>query len=194
MVMALTAEMIIDAEMVKANWRKNWPVIPPRNALGRNTELSTSVMAMIGPVISFIAPMVASRTGRPFSSHRSMFSSTTMASSTTMPMASTSPNSVRLLSENPSKAHDGERADQRDADVDHREEERLPVLKEQQDDNGHQDHRLAQGVEDLIHGLADERGGVVDDGILEPSGNRFSSSRILALMRSPTSRAFDPGS
>ena len=41
--------------------------------------------------------MVASRTGRPFSSQRSMFSSTTMASSTTMPMASTSPNSVRLF-------------------------------------------------------------------------------------------------
>ena len=89
--------MIIDAEMVRANCRKNWPVIPPRKALGRKTELSTSVMARIGPVISFIALMVASRTGKPLSSQRSMFSSTTMASSTTMPMASTNPNSVRLL-------------------------------------------------------------------------------------------------
>ena len=62
-----------------------------------STALSTSVMAMIGPVISSIAWMVASRTGSPLASQRSMFSSTTMASSTTMPMASTSPNSVRLF-------------------------------------------------------------------------------------------------
>ncbi len=101
MVMALIAEISIVTEMMRANWRKNWPVIPLRNALGSSTELSTSVIAMIGPVISLIALMVASRTGSPFSIHRSMFSSTTMASSTTMPMASTSPNSVRLLSVNP---------------------------------------------------------------------------------------------
>ena len=101
MVMALMAEMIIDTEMVRANWRKNWPVMPPRKALGSSTELSTSVMARIGPVISFMALIVASRTGRPLSSQRSMFSSTTMASSTTRPMASTSPNSVRLFSVKP---------------------------------------------------------------------------------------------
>ena len=101
MVMALIAEMTIETAIVSANWRKNWPVMPPRNALGRSTELSTSVMAMIGPVISSIARIVASRTGRPLSSQRSIFSSTTMASSTTMPIASTSPNRVRLLSEKP---------------------------------------------------------------------------------------------
>ncbi len=71
MVMALTAEMIIDTAMVSANWRKNWPVMPPRKALGSSTELSTSVMAKIGPVISFMALIVASRTGRPLSSQRS---------------------------------------------------------------------------------------------------------------------------
>jgi len=43
--MALMAEIIIEAAIVSANWRKNWPVMPPRKALGRNTELSTSVMA-----------------------------------------------------------------------------------------------------------------------------------------------------
>ena len=58
-------------------------------------------MARIGPVISFIARIVASRTGRPFASQCSMFSSTTMASSTTMPIASTSPNRVRSFSERP---------------------------------------------------------------------------------------------
>ncbi len=58
-------------------------------------------MAKIGPVISFIALIVASRTGRPLASHRSIFSSTTIASSTTMPIARTSPNSVRLFSVKP---------------------------------------------------------------------------------------------
>jgi hypothetical protein len=83
----LIAEMIIDTEMVMANCRKNSPTSPLRNALGRSTELSTSVIARIGPLISFIASIVASRTGFPISRWRSMFSSTTMASSTTMPMA-----------------------------------------------------------------------------------------------------------
>ncbi len=101
MVMALTAEIIIDAPMVRANWRKNCPVMPPRNAAGRNTALKTSVMAIMGPVISSIALMVASRTLSPSASQRSMFSSTTMASSTTMPIANTSPNSVRLFRLNP---------------------------------------------------------------------------------------------
>ena len=100
-VIALMAEMIIATEIVNANCRKNCPVSPPRNALGSSTELSTNVIARIGPVISFIALIVASRTPRPLSSQRSMFSSTTMASSTTMPIASTNPNSVKLFKLNP---------------------------------------------------------------------------------------------
>ncbi len=100
--MALTAEMSIDTEIFSANCLKNAPVMPPKKALGSSTELRTRVMARIGPVISFMALIVASRTGRPFSSQRSMFSSTTIASSTTMPMASTSPNSVSVLSVKPS--------------------------------------------------------------------------------------------
>jgi len=62
--------------------------MPPRKALGSSTELSTSVMARIGPVISFIALMVA-RARAGLVRQRSMFSSTTMASSTTMPIART---------------------------------------------------------------------------------------------------------
>ena len=78
--------------------------MPARKAVGMKTELSTSVMAMTGPVISSMALIVASRGGRPLAIQRSMFSTTTMASSTTMPIASTSPNRVRLLSEKPSRA------------------------------------------------------------------------------------------
>ena len=59
-VIALMAEMIIADEMTRANCRKNCPVTPGTNTLGRKTELSTSVMAMIGPVISAIARIVAS--------------------------------------------------------------------------------------------------------------------------------------
>src|SRR5215472_5194411 len=74
------------------------------NAVGMNTELSTSVMAMTGPVISSSALMVASRGGRPCSIQRSTFSTTTIASSTTMPIASTSPNSEMLFKLNPNAA------------------------------------------------------------------------------------------
>ena len=33
------AEMIVETAIVTANWRKNWPVIPPRKQHGMNTEL-----------------------------------------------------------------------------------------------------------------------------------------------------------
>ena len=43
------------AAIVKANWRYNCPVIPPRKALGKNTDISTKVMPMIGPSTSDMA-------------------------------------------------------------------------------------------------------------------------------------------
>ena len=97
MVIALIAEMTVETEIVKANCRKNWPVMPLKNAQGTKTAHSTKATAMIGPVTSSMALMVAVRTSWPRASIRSMFSSTTMASSTTMPMASTSPNSEMLF-------------------------------------------------------------------------------------------------
>ena len=103
-VIALIAEMIVETAMVTANWRKNCPVTPPKKQHGMNTELSTSVMARIGPVISPIALIVAVRASSPVAIWRSIFSSTTIASSTTMPIASTRPNSVRLFSEKPNAA------------------------------------------------------------------------------------------
>ncbi len=75
--------------------------MPGMNATGTNTESSTRVMAMIGPVISLIAFLVASATERCGSSSmtRSTFSITTIASSTTMPIASTSASSDTVLAE-----------------------------------------------------------------------------------------------
>src|SRR4051794_1566748 len=63
---------------------------------GKNTELSTRVMAMIGPVSSFMAWMVAVRASRPVAIRRSMFSSTMMASSTTMSSQSTNDGNYTL--------------------------------------------------------------------------------------------------
>ena len=93
----LKAEKTVETAMVTANWRKNWPVMPLMNAHGTNTAHSTRATAMTGPVTSSIALRAASRGGRPCSSQRSTFSTTTMASSTTMPMASTRPNSEMLF-------------------------------------------------------------------------------------------------
>ena len=65
MVMALMAEMTVETAIVTANWRKNWPVMPLMNAHGTNTAHSTRPTAMIGPVTSSIALMVAVRASRP---------------------------------------------------------------------------------------------------------------------------------
>ena len=46
--------------MVTANWRNSSPEMPGMNATGTNTDSSTRVMAMIGPVIWRIALIVAS--------------------------------------------------------------------------------------------------------------------------------------
>ena len=58
-------------------------------------------MATTGPETSAMAWIAASFGDKPFSSCFSTASTTTMASSTTSPMASTSPNSERVLTENP---------------------------------------------------------------------------------------------
>ena len=98
-VSALSAEISIETDTATANWRNSWPLIPGMKATGTKTESSTSVMAMIGAVISAMAFLVASGTeSSGFSSTtRSTFSMTTIASSTTMPMASTSASKETVL-------------------------------------------------------------------------------------------------
>ena len=59
-VTALMALMKAVAAIVSANWRNSWPVMPGRKAVGRNTDISTSVMPMTGPITSSIALIVAS--------------------------------------------------------------------------------------------------------------------------------------
>ena len=98
-VSATTPEMITAPASAKANSRKSAPVSPPVKPSGESTAASVSVMAITGPVISFMPRIEASSGVRPSSMWRWMFSTTTMASSTTSPIASTMARSDRRLSE-----------------------------------------------------------------------------------------------
>src|ERR1700744_5361649 len=96
---AFSAEISIATLIVTANCRNSVPETPGMNATGTNTETSTKVIAMIGPVISTIAFFVASA-GDNFgfsSSTRSTFSTTTIASSTRMPIPITTASNETVL-------------------------------------------------------------------------------------------------
>ena len=90
-VSALTAESSMETLIVTANWRNSEPETPGMKAIGTNTDSSTSVIAITGPVICAMAFFVASpgESSGSSSMTRSTFSTTTMASSTTTPMPST---------------------------------------------------------------------------------------------------------
>ena len=56
-------------------------------------------------------------------------------------------------------------------------------------------HRVAQRLEHLVDRLADERRGVVDDGVVEPVGEaRLRAPPSSPGRARPSSRAFEPGS
>ncbi len=90
--------------MTSANCAYMRPVSPGRNAAGRNTAISTSVIPMIGPNNASIALIEASWPLMPCSILWAAPSTTTMASSTTMPIASTMANNVDRLMVKPSAA------------------------------------------------------------------------------------------
>ena len=98
-VKATTPEMITDPASVAANSWKRAPVRPPVKASGASTAASVSVIAITGPVISFMPTIAASSGGSPSSIWRWMFSTTTIASSTTRPIARTMASSDRRLIE-----------------------------------------------------------------------------------------------
>ena len=72
--------------------------------------------------------------------------------------------------------HDGERADERHGHGDQRQDHRPPVLQEEQHDDGHQDDRVAQRLEDFVDRFVDERRRVVDDGVVDARGERAASA------------------
>ena len=103
-VAALIALISAVAAITRANWAYIWPVSPGRKAAGMNTDISTSVMPMIGPNSSSIALIDASCGVRPRSMWCAAPSTTTIASSTTMPIARMIANSVDRFTVKPSAA------------------------------------------------------------------------------------------
>ncbi len=164
-VSAFSAEISMATQIVTANCWNSTPDSPGMKAIGTNTDSSTRVMAMIGPVICVIASRVASRGGMSGCSPitRSTFSTTTMASSTTMPIASTSASSETVLAENPSASHAGEGADQADRDRDGGDDGGAQAAQEQEHHHDHERERLDQRLQHLAHRVAHEVGAVVGD-------------------------------
>ena len=93
-----------------------------------------------------------------------------MASSTTMPIASTRPKSVRLLRLKPNPAITAKVPMMATGTATKRDDGRPPVLQEQEHDQGHENHRVAERLEDLADRFLDERRGVVDDGVFQALG------------------------
>ena len=92
----------VAAAIVRANCLYNWPEIPLMKVVGIKTASNTSTTPTIGPTISPIASVTASRAVYfPVSISRDEFSTTTIASSTTIAMARINPNKVNVLIENP---------------------------------------------------------------------------------------------
>ena len=89
---------------VTANWRYNWPAMPPKNATGTNTAHSTNTMATTADA-TWLMDLTAAGKGSKSSSRikRSVFSSTTIASSTTIPIAKIMANKVSKLMVKPNK-------------------------------------------------------------------------------------------
>ncbi len=101
-VRALKPEKAVETAMVRANCLYSSPVMPEMNAVGMNTDSSTSTSPTTGPCSSTIALRAASRgVIDPSCTRRAQSSTTTIASSTTMAIASTRPKRVRVLREKP---------------------------------------------------------------------------------------------
>ena len=72
--------------------------------------------------------------------------------------------------------HDGEGADDGDRHGDQRDQRRPPVLQEHQHDDGDQDDRVDERLEDLVDRLADERRRVVGDLVVDVLRETSSSA------------------
>src|SRR5499427_8954742 len=161
-VAALMALSSAVAAITSANCAYMRPVKPGRNAAGRNTDISTSVMPMIGPSSWRMAALAASRPDMPFSMLWTAPSTTTIASFTTMPIASTIANRVEKLTVNPSAAM-AANAPMMVTGTVVAGISIAPVLQEHQDDDEHEDGGLVQRFVHLVDRLLDEFGGVEGD-------------------------------
>ena len=149
---------------VMANCLYIWPLIPPRNATGRNTAQRESTIATSALATWPMARSAATRGGT-FSSAmiRSTFSMTTIASSTTMPIASTRANSVSRLIWKPSIRSPKKVPMIATGTASSRDQGGAPALQEDEDHQGHQDHGFEEGLHHLVDRGRDERRGIEGD-------------------------------
>src|SRR3954447_11755390 len=145
-VAALIALISAVAAITNANCAYMRPVRPGRKAAGRNTDISTKVMPIIGPNSSRMAALAASRPDMPFSILWTAPSTTTMASSTTMPIASTIANKVEKLTVKPSAAMAAKAPIVGPGPGVAGINTPPPVLQEHQNHNENEDRRLLQGL------------------------------------------------
>ena len=161
-----------------ANWLYSRPVSPGMNATGTNTAASTRVMVKIGAVISAIAARTAGIGCSPRSRYFSTFSTTMMASSTTRPMARIEPAKRQRVDREAEGGHHREGRHQGDRYRHHGNDRRPHALKENEDDQQHEQERFEQGLFDLADVLAHILGRVVGDAVLE-AGGKFLASRSM---------------
>ncbi len=86
MVNETSSEDKVATTTTRANSPRNLPTMPGKNAMGKKTTTSTSVMTMAARPISRRPLIAARKGGSPCSRWRSLFSNTTIESSTKMPV------------------------------------------------------------------------------------------------------------
>ena len=165
-------------------------------ATGTNTESSTSVMAMIGAVISSIARRAASagesrvvllqlRLDRLDHDDRVVDHDAD---------GEHQREQRHGVGGEAERQHHGERADQRYRHGDQRDQGGAEVAEEQEDDDDDEDERLEQRVHDLLDAFLDEGRGVVGDLVVDALRERRPSAvRASCRMSSALSIALPPG-
>ena len=177
-VSALIAEISIADAMVTANWRNSWPEMPGMKATGTNTESSTSVMAMIGPVIWRIASWSPRAAPSPVLLHHAL---------------DVLDHDDGVVDHDADRQHqreqrhgvggeadsqqDGEGADQADRHGDDRDDRRAQAAQEQEDHDHHQDEGLDQRLHHLADRVGHEDRGVVEHARLEALGEARRAAR-----------------
>ena len=129
--------------------------MPPRNAVGRNTAISTSVMPMIGPITSSIALIVASLGRR--ARRASMWCDGVLDDHDRVVDHDADRQHQAEQREHvdreAERRHRRERADDRHRHGRRRDQHRPPVLEEDQDHDQHQHAGLDERLVDLVDRL-----------------------------------------
>ena len=181
------------AAITSANCAYMRPVSPGRNAAGRNTDISTSVMPTIGPNSARIASLAAWRPGMPFLDivdgalhhHDGIVHHDANRQHDR--------EQGREIDGESERRHGGEGADDGHRHRGCRYQHRAPVLQEQENDDENEDRGLVQGLVHLVDGLFDEPRGVERDAGDQPWGNSRASTAILPRTSFATLSAFAPG-